>query len=143
MKRYQLPLLLLILALPPLTNAAVYQWVDENGVTIYSQTPPKSGNARQITHKNRPVDSAAKKRLLDTRQHIADRQEDRKQQKTKRAEEKAEKERLMRNCKAATGNLAKLTGLGNRRYGGERLSEEQRQTKITEARKLISDTCRK
>jgi len=142
MKIYQLPLLLILIH-PILANAAIYQWVDDNGVTIYSQTPPKSGKSRTITHKNRPVDGAAKQRLLDMQQKSADRQEDRNLQKEKQTKEKAEQKRKMSNCNAAKSNLTKLIGLGNRRYGGERLTEEQRQEKMTNAQKNISENCSK
>ena len=142
MKLYQLPLLL-ILAQPLLADAAIYQWVDENGVTIYSQTPPKTGDARQITQKSRPTDNTAKQKLHDMRQSIADRKEDRTEQKEKRTEEKKENERKRSNCKAATDNLATLTSLGHRRYGGERLTEEQRQEKITQAKKQMQENCSK
>ncbi|MCF6281188.1 MAG: DUF4124 domain-containing protein [Candidatus Polarisedimenticolaceae bacterium] len=142
MKLQQLPLLL-ILAQPLLADAAIYQWVDENGVTIYSQTPPKSGDARQIPHKSRPTDSTAQQKLRDMQQSIADRQEDRTQQKEKRAEKKKTSIRKRSNCKAATDNLATLTSLGHRRYGGERLTEEQRQEKIAQAKKHIQENCSK
>ncbi len=140
MKVYQLSLLFILFP-PPLVSAAVYQWVDEDGVTIYSQTPPRSGDARKITHKSQPIDHAAKQRLHDMQQKIADQQEDRNQLKEKQRNARADKKLKIANCKAATSNLDKLIGLGNRRYGGERLTEEQRQKKIHEAQKNIGENC--
>jgi hypothetical protein len=142
MKIRQLPLLFL-LAQPILVNAAIYQWVDEKGVTIYSQTPPTSGEARTINHKSKPIDQAAKQRLLNMQQKVADRQEDRSQQKEKLSKKKAETKRKNSNCTAATSNLSKLISLGNRRYGDERLTEEQRQEKMAKAQKNMTENCRK
>ncbi len=142
MKFYQLPLLL-ILTHPLLVNAEIYQWVDKNGVTVYSQTPPRSGDARKLTHTSRPIDHAAKQRLQNMRQKVADQQEDRKLLKEKQAKESADKKLKLANCKAATNNLAKLIGLGSRRYDGERLTEEQRQKKIAKAQKNMSENCNK
>lgn len=142
MKVYQLSLLL-ILTHPLLVSAAVYQWVDEDGVTIYSQTPPRSGDARKITHKSQPIDTAAKQRLQNMQQKVADQQEDRNRLKEKQTTARADKKLKMTNCKAATSNLANLIGLGNRLYGGERLTEEQRQKKIAKAQKNMRENCTK
>ncbi len=142
MKFSQLPLLLILIH-PPLVNAEVYQWVDKNGVTVYSQTPPRSGDARKLTHRSSPIDHAAKQRLQNMRQKVADQQEDRKRLKERQVKESADKKLKMANCKAATNNLTNLIGLGSRRYGGERLTEEQRQKKIAKAQKNMSDNCAK
>jgi hypothetical protein len=39
---------LLVLALASLPAAAVYKWVDEKGVTHYSETPPPDAKATQV-----------------------------------------------------------------------------------------------
>lgn len=39
-KRYPLPLLALLIAAAPALGGEIYRWVDEQGVTNFSQTPP-------------------------------------------------------------------------------------------------------
>lgn len=142
MKQRLIPLLLL-LAHPLLATATVYQWVDENGVTVYSQTPPLSGDAREIATPSAPNNTAAKGKLHDMRQQADNLREDRllkKEDKTKKREEALRKKS---NCEAARQNLTNLQGLGRRLYGGKRLTEEERQQKIEEAQKQIKESCSK
>lgn len=51
----RLPLFLALLAclfFPIISQAAVYQWVDENGVTHFSQTPPENARFNVIDTKD-------------------------------------------------------------------------------------------
>ncbi len=42
------PVLLLLLLAPLVGQAALYKWVDANGVTHYSETPPQNGKAATL-----------------------------------------------------------------------------------------------
>ena len=141
-KQHLIPLLLL-LAHPLPATAAVYQWVDENGVTVYSQTPPLSGDARKITTQSVPENTVAKSKLHELRQKADDLREDRMLKKEDKAKEREEALRKKSNCEAARQNLTNLQGLGRRLYGGKRLTEEERQQKIEEAQKQIKENCSK
>lgn len=48
-----LPLLLTLLALP--CHAAIYKWVDEKGVTHYTEQPPASGKGQEIQPRTTPA----------------------------------------------------------------------------------------
>jgi hypothetical protein len=47
MARYFLISLMLVLAMTP-GGAAVYRWVDDKGVTHYSETPPPDKKAKEV-----------------------------------------------------------------------------------------------
>jgi hypothetical protein len=131
-----------------LVSAETYRWVNEDGVVTYSQTPPPDVNAETVNIKSQPASNAddSKKRLEELRQKLADSAEDRalkKAQKQEQAEIKAENRK---NCSTARKNLEQLTALANRLYktkdGYVRLTEEDRQQKMQQAREQIKKYCK-
>lgn len=134
-------------------SPAMYRWVDENGVTVYSQTPPPSGNAVTIT-KQPPFSAddstATPERIKKRREQALDEGEARKEAEAAQAQKvkKAENDgRRAANCEAARANLEKLRTLGRRRVrtpDGKvlRLSGEQVRTRIEKARIQIEDYCK-
>ncbi|MES9972594.1 MAG: DUF4124 domain-containing protein [Candidatus Thiodiazotropha sp.] len=131
-----------------LVAAETYRWVNEDGVVTYSQTPPPNVDAETVNIKTPPASSAddSKKRLEELRQKLADSAEDRalkKAQKQEQAEIKAENKK---NCSTARKNLEQLTALANRLYKTEdgyvRLTEEDRQQKMQQAREQIKKYCK-
>ena len=76
-------------------------------------------------------------------QQAADLREDRKLEKEAKSIAKNEAQRKKDNCVAAQDNLTRLQGPGHRRYGGVRLTEEERQLKIAEAQQHIKENCNK
>ena len=139
---------MLLLLISTAAAAETYRWVNEDGVVTYSQTPPPDAEAEVVKTRSAPSSDAAaeKKRLQKLRQRLADSEED-------RALKKAEKQRLAeesavndRNCEAARNNLSQLTALGNRLYkvGDDylRLTEEQRQQRMRDAREQIEKHCK-
>jgi hypothetical protein len=129
-------------------SAETYRWVNEDGVVTYSQTPPPDASAEKIkTYDTAPSDSQqSQQKLKDLRQRLADMDEDRalkKAEAKKQAEDKALREK---NCQAARHNLEQLTALGNRLYkvGDDylRLTEEDRQSRMEDARSQIKEFCK-
>ena len=128
--------------------AQTFRWVDENGVVSYSQTPPPSGTAETV--KIRPIPQqdteAAKARLNQLRQQLADREEDRQLARESQQKTAQESAKRQQNCQAARTNLRNLEGLGNRLLhtsNGEyvRLTEDERQTRMQTARENIKSYC--
>jgi hypothetical protein len=129
-------------------SAETYRWVNEDGVVTYSQTPPPDASAEKIkTYDMAPSDShESQQKLQDLRQRLADMDEDRalkKAEAKKQAEDKALREK---NCQAARHNLEQLTALGHRLYkvGDDylRLTEEDRQSRMDDARSQIKEFCK-
>ncbi|RLJ16644.1 DUF4124 domain-containing protein [bacterium endosymbiont of Escarpia laminata] len=153
MKRYRLFSGFFLAAISLAAGAQTYRWVGEDGVTVYSQTPPPSGSAEVIKHraapKSNPTDTeAAKKSLKKMRQDLEDRREDRKLAKQAQDEQQRTAATRLQNCEVGRSNLRNLTALGNRKLrtqDGEylRLTEEERQTRMEQARKDIEDNCKK
>jgi phage protein D len=131
----------------------MYRWVDENGVTVYSQTPPPAADAVKLkaTPPPRAEDAeAARKRLEQQRERVFDEGEARKEAKAeqeKRAKEAQTRHTIAANCEAAKKNLETLQNLGNRmvhtpdgRY--LRLSEDEVRTQIEKARRQVKEFCK-
>lgn len=136
------------LVLAGMTQAAIYKWVDDQGVTQYSQHPPSDRPAETVAPPPRPgADAAAaQKKLEETLQGLdADRKA--------RAESEQEQEKLAataeqrrKNCTAARDDLTKLTTGGRKRLIGpdgvaSYMAEEDRQAYIEKARKQIEEFC--
>ena len=142
-------LLVLLLSLPATLLADTYKWVNEEGVVTYSQTPPPDGQAERVHVRSGSSSSSqsSQDQLNQLRQKAADNAEDRELEKANRQEEKSALAIKQQNCQAATSNLQKLEGLGTRLYmtDGEykRLSEEERQTLMNQAREQIKANCGK
>lgn len=145
--RYAIFICLSVLISGPL-HAETYKWVNEEGVVTYSQTPPPSMEAEKVKLRQSRTSSgpSSKDRLNDMRQRLEDNAEDRELNKQSQQESKEKLAIKKQNCQAARSNLQKLDGLGNRLYmkDGEykRLSEEERQSLMQQARENIKANCR-
>ena len=129
--------------------AKSYRWVDENGVTVYSQKPPPSGIAKEIKPPPPPAISPeeAQRKLDAQKQTLEDLKEDRELKKKESGEKKAEAKRLKSNCEAAQKNLVGLISRPRARQKGadgeyHHITEEARQKQITEAKKHIQENCK-
>jgi len=141
-----LPLLLLLNS--GVCSAQTYRWVDENGVVSYSQTPPPATTTERIKlpSASRSSPEAAQQRLQQLRQRLEDNREDRELATQKSQQLATKNARRRHNCQAARANLRNLQGLGKRLLhtsDGQyvRLTEEQRQQRMQEARKQIEANC--
>jgi hypothetical protein len=133
-------------------QAGMYRWVDENGVTVYSQTAPPSGEAIPI--RKQPGPSAeetakARERLRGQVEQSFDAKEDAKQAQEKEADQAGqakESQHKKDNCQAARQNLQALENLGARMVrmpNGEytRLPEDEVVKRKEEARAQVKEYC--
>lgn len=148
--RIILPIVLSISGITGL-EAEVYRWVDENGVTIYSQTPPPGQVEAETVATPPPPPPTESNETWDNLnqqwQGMQDREDTRKDQKEQTAKDQKRLEARTRNCKAARYNLERLVeGRFRMRVkepdGGYRvLPAEERQAKIEKAEEVIRESC--
>lgn len=128
----------------------IYKWVDAQGVTHFDAQPPAGQNSTPIETKTPPAPAATPSTpstpatpksgapgSIDPKQKAAD-------AKVKQ-EISAAQQRTDEYCDQARSNLAQLTNNPRVRQevNGEmrRLTEDERQLKITETRTAIGDNC--
>ena len=132
--------------------AASYKWTDNSGEVHYTQTPPPSGIDSQVIQGAPPPAESGQtirqeqQKLQQQLDAMEERRDERKKEETI---EKQHQELIKineKNCIIAENNLAKLHQGGIKRYltpEGEviRLTEEDRQRRITEAKKQVEKIC--
>lgn len=128
--------------------ARLYKWVDENGVTQYTQTPPPKGDFTDIKPPAKPaVDPAQAKSALDKRlEGFNKRRDDLGKSKAEANKQAAEKAEKTAKCKKARENLAFLqthARIRSKDRDGKvtMLPEEQRQARIKQANDAIKGYC--
>ncbi len=148
----KLPIIFTLILLTGLTTgsqAAMYKWVDEDGQTVYSQTPPPSGQSTRIKPPPPPAETPeeARQRLNQRLQKFEDKAEDKELAGQKEAKDEELAEVFKRNCAAAQNNLfflesnpRKLVGQPDGSY--VRITEEERQQKMQEAREQVERFCK-
>jgi hypothetical protein len=127
----------------------MYRWVDEDGVTHYTQTPPINEESTFIEAPKPPTKPSdeAWKELNEQRSKQQEAREAKAQKKEEQKKIAEDKKMKKQGCAAARKNLAILqSGSPTRRTktpSGEyvRLTEEEYQQKIDEARKDIEEFC--
>jgi hypothetical protein len=130
-------------------QADMYRWVDEHCRTVYSQSPPPSGNAVKLKPPQPPPPDEVK--AAEEREHsIVNRafkaQEDRTRAGRDEAKQDAAAEQRTKNCAAARQNLETLQNLGARPVrmpNGQShyLSPQEKTAKIHEAEEQIARYC--
>lgn len=132
---------LLLLLSTSVLAGQVYKWVDAQGVTHFDAQPPAGQSSTPIETKTPSAPAATPKSSTptgtDSKQKAAD---------AKVKQEVTDiQERTDEFCDQARINLAQLTNNPRVRQevDGEmrRLSEDERQAKITETKASIADTC--
>ena len=130
----------------PSLLAEMYKWVDDEGQVQYSQSPPPGRPAQTIKPPPK-VDSKSARETLEQQLKDAEIRSD-KQQEQAEADQKTQEQADERKaaCEAARERLAKLEGKPRILQYAEdgsskRLTEEERQTAIAEARKKIEKHC--
>jgi hypothetical protein len=125
----------------------VYKWVDSKGVTHFGAQPPQGQEATSINTaapQPKPV-MAEEKKAAPTFESIADPEQAAIDQKVKQDIAAKEVERK-KYCADVRTNLAQLQNNPRVRVevAGEvrRLDEEERQSRISEAQKSISENCK-
>jgi hypothetical protein len=140
----------LVAVLAPLTVPAdVYRWVDESGVTVYSQWPAPSVGAVRVDTPKGPGEAeraAAEQRLQQQIEQLQDAADAR----SAAADERAQAEELARlrqdNCAKARSNLETLQNLGPRmvrKPDGSyvRMTQDEVAAEIRTAREQIDEYC--
>lgn len=139
---------ILLLALPALSHAQLYRWVDAQGQVHYSDSPPPPG-AKDTRTVEKPAPSAGQpgkswqEKDMEFRQRRAA-EADAESKKAKEAEEARQKQA---NCEAARKNLQILES-GQRvvttNAQGERefIDDTARQKAINDARKAVETWCK-
>jgi len=136
---------------PCVADAAdkIYKWVDQNGDTQYTQMPPPTGvQVLEIRNAPPPADDpeAERTRLQQETEALDERMKGRQESAVKAEIEAKNREIRRQNCIKASKNLTELQQGGIKRYltpDGEvlRLTEEDRQKRIAEAKAQIAEFC--
>ncbi len=147
-------LVLIVGLLPWLTGAAVYRWVDENGVVNYTQLKPEGVDAELVSDTGQRTPAAQPTRpapaIPDTDQGQTLTEEQQQMLSDLQAAEQARQAEIARvreaNCQEARDLLQRLTSRGRIRIAGpdgeERvMPEEERQRRIDEAQRAIVANC--
>lgn len=136
------------LAVAGLAQAAMYKWVDENGVTQYTQYPPPDRKVDVIAPPPPPAEDpeGAQKKLEATLQKQDEQRKAAATAEEEEAKAAAETEQRRARCQAARKNLEALTTGGRKRVIGPDgvatyPTEEDRQARIAEANKAIEESC--
>lgn len=129
----------------------VHLWYDENGQAVYSQFPPDDDRATTRIEPPPPPPAesseAARQRLESQLQQFEDNREDEALAAQKAAEEQERADAARQRCEAARHNLEGLDGPARRLFqlpDGQvvRLTEEEREQRRAEMRKIIEEDCR-
>lgn len=141
--------LLLALMVSAMAQAEIYRWVDENGVTIYSEVPPPDGEADRVKIAPAPstTPEEAQRPLKAEMQTLEDYREDRQLASQKRQKEELDRQLHEENCRNAKDNLENLITASRRLVqmpdgSYVRLTEQERQQRMDEARKHIDEFCK-
>ncbi len=138
-----------VMALSPMALAKTYKWVDENGNTNYTSTPPPTGNFKTIKPPSKPAvdpvkaQSDLKKRLeaFNKRKEETDKAKD---EADKLAAKKAD---YKKKCEQAKKNLNLIQTKVRIRYteddGSTRyLTDDERAAKLKRAQDAIKSYCK-
>jgi len=146
MTRHLLTLLILAAVITAGVQAKTYRWINEDGVTVYSQSPPPDGASDVVKPPPPPptgsepfpsVQEQLKK--LEEKRAARQTQEERRVDRTQQeAQRRAVCETARRNLQALQGppRLVSISG-----GGYERLTEERRQQLIQAAKDQIERFC--
>ena len=141
MRRSLIASALIVLMSTPVMAAQVYKWVDAQGVTHFGAQPPEGQQATSVNTTIAPAPAAIPAKLpqvgVDEEQQAID-------EKVKKEVAAKEAERKQ-YCEKMRTNLAQLENNPRLReeVNGEvrRLDENERQKRITEAKKAIAENC--
>jgi len=99
-------------------SADVYRWVDQDGVTTYTQAPPVSGESVELATPPEPSTNAvdaARERFRREREQTFDELEARKEAEVQEEKQAAKEAKRAEYCSAARENLETFRNLGPRR----------------------------
>lgn len=129
------------------SQGAIYKWVDENGVTQFSQFPPTEQAAERVVPAPAPAaDPSVQERLQRQLEGFDERQQAREEARQQQAQDREAKARRQRNCETARHNLGILERSNSMRVEtapGEYtyLSEEERLRRLEAGRQAVRQYC--
>lgn len=138
----------LILAVP--LAQAMYKWVDEKGVTHYSETPPPDGKAEKIevkpavpTAAGRAAPETWKQRDLDSRQKRIERDHQEEQALAKAKRDSATRQDQCRRARRELSVLETQVPVYalNEKKEKVYVTDEERAREIADWKKLIQENC--
>lgn len=137
----------------PVWAEKYYKWVDKNGITHYSTTPPKNQDKNQseevrIYSKPSSDNADAHQRLEQSRQALRDSMGDREKSRPRELteEEAIQRQKMEGNCTVANNNLQQLNqsarirelqANGEYRY----LADEEKQARIKTNQEYLDTHC--
>lgn len=137
--------LALACAVVPLAGATLYKYVDKNGKTVYSDTPPPSGEAQQLNVHG--GDAVAPKTFVE-RDKEAQKARKAASDKEKKAEQSAERAKaIAQRCEQAQANfrtyeqggrLLKYDDKGERQY----MSDEEIEKARVDSKRQMDEACK-
>ena len=138
-----------LLCLTTPVMAKLYKWVDENGVTQYTQTPPPKADFSQVKPPPKPaVDPQKAQSDLEKRlEAFQERRDDTAKSKAESNKKAAEQTEKVAKCEKARKNLTYLQSHARIRATDKDdkvtlLPEEQRQARIKQANEAIKSYCK-
>lgn len=143
----QIGVTLIFVCLATSAQAEAYKWTDPSGNIIYSQTPPPIGTPFELVEDtNLASTSSNNQSRTDTLQGSVESNRQAREEKKDEQQRLAESEQIkQQNCSLARENLTALTSRGQVTIKeGElyrKLSEEERQERITDAKSSIEEFC--
>ena len=139
---------LFVVLLPPLLQAEIYRWVDDNGRVHFSDSPISGHQVEKVEVGDNP-NSYGGGTVLERQRGLLDDYQQRDQQQAreqrKEAWQKSNEERLKRNCLAAKDSLKRYEGsaLYYLNDKGERVfySDEERSKYLAEYQQRVAENC--
>ena len=131
------------------SQAALYKWVDADGNTHYTQSPPTGGIEADVIKPPPKIDTnKALDQLEEQQKYLDGLQEERGKQAKKQQNEEANEAIRKSNCELGKNKLTHLTDIPrilkvDKDGNVSRLTEEERQAKIKKAQELINKECKK
>ena len=131
-----------------IAQAKIYKWVDENGITQYTQQPPPKGSATEVNVPAAPSAPPAEQ-LRDLQDHLEalnKRQEEELRSEQETEAQRADREQLAADCKRIREQLAVVSNNPRLMEESEdgtriRMTEERRQERIALAKQQLQEHC--
>ena len=135
------------LAVVPLASADLYKYVDKNGKTVYSDTPPADVDAKRMSAPPPPASGNAKTYVERDKEAQKAQQKSGEDAKKAAEKEKAEAQKKLR-CEQAKSNLQIYTDGGRilkSNANGERdyMSDEEIEAERVKTQKIVDEACGK
>jgi hypothetical protein len=127
-------------------NAEMYKWVDEDGNTYYSQSPPINNTNVEIINPPGTVDTKGATEVLENQKKTVDKlRDDRiaaKEEKQKTKEEVTRKKEACQKAKARLASYQRPRVQTQNEYGTRSfMQEEERQAEIKKSQAYVDERC--